>query len=299
MTDKYTYFYGKIKVIAKIFIYLSDYNFNKMSVAPNSLQTNLKEISLKNRTKDVVKHCVTLLDVTTLDVKDTPKSVSDFTANVLRKLATAGLPPVASICVNPRFIGDAGVALADTSISITSVVGAFPLAQTFVEVKMLECAMALENGADELDIVLNVGGVMEGDFDLVLSELILLKEEIAGDAVMKVIIESGELQQIDLIKRATAIAIAAGADFVKTSTGKVPVNATREAVIAMCEVIKEHFEQTGNRVGIKVAGGVSSVEDMVEYYTIVEEILGEQWLAPQYFRFGTSSLLDKIIEFVK
>lgn len=270
-----------------------------MITSSNSLLVNLKEISRRNQTKEVVTRCVTMLDVTTLDVKDTPKSVSEFTVGVLRKLELVGLPPVASICVNPRFIENVGVALADTSISITSVVGGFPLAQTFVEVKMLECAMALENGADELDVVLNVGGVIEGDDDLVLSELVLLKEEIADDAVLKIIIESGELKSMENIRRATSIAIAAGADFVKTSTGKVPVNATPEAVAVICSVLKEHFDKTGERVGIKVAGGVSSVADMVEYYTIVEEILGAEWLTPHYFRFGASSLLDKIIEYVK
>lgn len=278
---------------------MSDYNYNKMTVDQSRLLSNLKDISNRNRTKEVAKRCVAMLDVTTLDVKDTPKNVSAFTAEVLRKLSVYGLPSVASICVAPRFIENVGVALSDTSISITAVVGGFPLAQTFIEVKMLECAMAMENGADELDVVLNVGGVIEGEDDFVLSELVLLKEEIADDAVLKVIIESGELKSVDNIKRATLIAIAAGADFVKTSTGKVPVNATPEAVIIMCSVIKEHFEKTGNRVGVKIAGGVSSVEDMVEYYTIVEEILGEEWLMPQYLRFGASSLLDKIIESVK
>lgn len=278
---------------------MSDYNYNKMTVDQSRLLSNLKDISNRNRTKEVAKRCVAMLDVTTLDVKDTPKNVSAFTAEVLRKLSVYGLPSVASICVAPRFIENVGVALSDTPISITAVVGGFPLAQTFIEVKMLECAMAMENGADELDVVLNVGGVIEGEDDFVLSELVLLKEEIADDAVLKVIIESGELKSVDNIKRATLIAIAAGADFVKTSTGKVPVNATPEAVIIMCSVIKEHFEKTGNRVGIKIAGGVSSVEDMVEYYTIVEEILGEEWLMPQYLRFGASSLLDKIIESVK
>lgn len=270
-----------------------------MTVDQSRLLSNLKDISNRNRTKEVAKRCVAMLDVTTLDVKDTPKNVSAFTTEVLRKLSVYGLPSVASICVAPRFIENVGVALSDTSISITAVVGGFPLAQTFIEVKMLECAMAMENGADELDVVLNVGGVIEGEDDLVLSELVLLKEEIADDAVLKVIIESGELKSVDNIKRATSIAIAAGADFVKTSTGKVSVNATPEAVIIMCSVIKEHFEKTGNRVGIKIAGGVSSVEDMVEYYTIVEEMLGEEWLMPQYLRFGASSLLDKIIESVK
>lgn len=278
---------------------MSDNNYNKMTSDQSSLLANLKGISGRNMTKAVVRHCIGMLDVTTLDVKDTSKSVSDFAAGVVRKLSEAGLPPVASVCVNPRFIGDAGIALEDTSISITSVVGGFPLAQTFVEVKMLECAMALENGADELDIVLNVGGIIEGDDDFVLSELALLKEEIADDAILKVIIESGELKSEDNIKKATEIAIAAGADFVKTSTGKVSVNATPEAVIAMCSVVKEHFEKTGKRVGIKVAGGVSSVADMVEYYTLVEEMLGKEWLTPQYLRFGTSSLLDKIIEYIK
>lgn len=270
-----------------------------MNLDNKGLLDNIKVISSRNMTKEVVKRCVTMLDVTTLDVKDTPKSVSLFTSEVLRKLSENGLPPVASICVTPLFIENVGVALSETSISITAVVGSFPLSQTFLEVKILECAMALENGADELDVVLNVGGVLEGDDDLVISELKFLKEEIDDDALLKVIIECGELKTPEKIIHATKIAISAGADFVKTSTGKVPVNATPEAVALMCGVIKEHFEKTGHKVGIKVAGGVSSVEALVAYYTIVEEILGDEWLTPQYFRVGTSSLLDKMIEFLK
>lgn len=270
-----------------------------MRADQSGLLANIKEISGKNINKEVVKRCVAMLDVTTLDVKDTPKSVSDFTSNVLSKLSLAGLPPVASICVSPIFIDNVGVLLTDTPIAITSVVGGFPMAQTFIEVKVLECAMAIENGADEIDVVLNVGGVIEGDDDLVLSELVLLKEEIANEAILKVIIESGELKSLDNIRRAANIAIAAGADFVKTSTGKVPENATPEAVVEICYAIKEHFDKTGRMVGLKVAGGVSSVESLVMYYTIVEEILGVEWLTPQYFRVGASSLLDKIIEFLE
>ena len=163
---------------------------------------------------------------------------------------------------------------------------------------MLECAMAIENGADELDVVIDIGGVLEGSDGLVRSELELIKEEIGDDAVMKVIIESGELGSEDNIRRAARIAIEAGADFVKTSTGKASVSATPEAVLAICSEIKRHCDETGDMVGIKVAGGVSSVEALVEYYTIVSEVLGEKWLDPQYFRIGASSLFDKMIDYI-
>ena len=260
---------------------------------------SLSELAENNLNKKNIRECIFFLDVTTLDVKDTHKKVESFTKGVMEKIEKNDLSSVASICVLPRFIENVGLALGNSPIAITSVVGSFPLAQTYIEVKILECAMALENGADELDIVLDVGAVIEGNDDLVLSELSLIKEEIGDDALLKVIIECGELKTEQNIARATQLAIDAGADFVKTSTGKVPVNATFDAVALMCEVIKEHYIKTSSMVGIKVAGGVSSIEELIQYYTLVKEILGEKWLTSQYFRIGTSSLFDKMIDFLK
>lgn len=269
-----------------------------MNTENSRLLTDLVEFSRKNMNREVVRECFSYLDVTTLDVKDTPAKVGAFTRDVLSKIKAYGLPEVATICVAPIFIEDVGVALGDSPVGITSVAGGFPTGETFLEVKVLECAMAIENGADEIDVVIDIGGVLEGSDDLVRSELMLIKEEIGDDALMKVIIESGELGSEDNIRRAARIAIEAGADFVKTSTGKASVSATPEAVLAICAEIGRHYEETSRMVGIKVAGGVSSVEALIQYYTIVKETLGEQWLSPQYFRIGASSLFDKMIDYI-
>ena len=177
---------------------------------------------------------------------------------------------------------------------ITSVAGAFPASQSFIEVKALEVAMAIENGADEVDIVLNPGMVMAGHIDEAASEVELLREE-AKDVVLKVIIESGALKTPELIRRASLVSMFAGADFVKTSTGKIDVAATPEAAFVMCHAIKDYYNATGRKVGFKAAGGVRTPEDAALYYTIVEEVLGKEWLTTDLFRIGASSAANNLI----
>lgn len=262
-----------------------------------NLLENLDTLSVKNMKSDIYRKSISFLDATTLEVVNNGTSVERYVTKVLEVTRPDGIPNVASICVSPPFIENVGLVLGDDSpISITSVAAGFPLSHTYLEVKMLECAMAIENGADELDVVIDVGNVVYGSDDVAYAELKTLREEIGEDILLKVIIESGELKSEDNIRRATEIAIRAGADFVKTSTGKTPVSATPEAVIIMCEVVREHYEKSGKMVGVKVAGGVACVEDAAKYYTIIETILGEKWLNPRYFRIGSSSLLDKLIK---
>lgn len=263
------------------------------------LLQNIDNKILINKNKDIYRKLISFLDATALELTNDGDSIERYVKQVLEQTSSNNLPSVASICVSPAFIENVGIALGDNStISITSVAGCFPLAQTYIEVKMLECAMAIENGADELDVVINVGDIIYGHAEIALSELQVLRQEMDNDIILKVIIESGELKTEKNIRKATEVAIEAGADFVKTSTGKTPVSATPEAVVIMSEAIKEHYEKTGKMVGIKVAGGISRVEDAVKYYTIVQTILGDKWLTPRYFRIGSSSLLDKLLKVI-
>ena len=182
--------------------------------------------------------------------------------------------------------------------SVTSVTE-FPAAQTFLEVKALEVAMAVENGADEIDIVLNVGRMLTGEYDEAANEVEVIRSEMDGDIVLKVIIESGALKTPDLIRKASLLSMFAGADFVKTSTGKIDVAATPEAAVVMCQAIRDYYAKTGRKVGFKAAGGVRTAEDGALYYTIVEEILGKEWLTTDLFRIGASSAANNILSAIE
>lgn len=181
---------------------------------------------------------------------------------------------------------------------ITSVAGGFPASQTFIEVKALEVAMAVENGADEIDVVMNVGKVLTGAYDEAASEVELLRNEVR-DVVFKVIIESGALKSPELIRKASLLSMLAGADFVKTSTGKTDVAATPEAAFVMCHAIKDYYNATGRKVGFKAAGGVRTPSDAALYYTIVEEVLGKEWITTDLFRIGASSAANNIISAIE
>jgi deoxyribose-phosphate aldolase len=183
-------------------------------------------------------------------------------------------------------------------LRITSVAGGFPSSQTFLEVKMLEVAMAIENGADEVDVVLNVGKILSEAYDEAANEIEVLREE-AEEATLKVIIESGALATCDNIYKASLLAMAAGADFIKTSTGKIDVAATPEAAVVMCHAIRAYYEKTGRKVGFKAAGGIRSAADAVLYYIIVEQTLGAEWLTPDLFRIGASALANNILSAIE
>lgn len=245
--------------------------------------------------------CLACTDYTTLRETDSPRSVSLFTKHAI-ELVDRGLPPVASVCVYPSLVDAVGVALAEVpagspaeEIGITAVCGAFPSGQTYMEVKMLECAMAIENGADEIDAVINVGAMLSGDYDLAESELAMMREEIDGDALLKVILETGSLADPELIYRASMLAMEAGADFIKTSTGKTPISATPAAAVVMCRAIRDFERSCSRKVGIKVAGGVRTPQDAMLYRTIVAQELGSEWLTPELFRIGASRLVDALV----
>ncbi len=256
----------------------------------------IKEVAVKNQTVEVYKRCYATIDLTTLSCNDSVQSVTEFA----RKAAAfyqqfPHIPNVASICVYPSFVETVGLAVDGTPMRITSVAGGFPASQTFLEVKALEVAMAVENGADEIDIVLNVGKMLTNEFDEAAAEVDLLVKEKGEDVVLKVIIESGALKTPELIRKASLLSMFAGADFVKTSTGKIDVAATPEAAVVMCQAIRDYYEKTGIKVGFKAAGGVRTAEDAALYYTIVEEILGKEWLTPDLFRIGASSVANALL----
>ena len=255
----------------------------------------IKIAANRNGNSDVYKFCYSAIDLTTLSCTDSVESVREFARKAVDfNRVFPNIPNVASICVYPPFVETVGLEVDGTPMRITSVAGAFPASQSFIEVKALEVAMAIENGADEVDIVLNPGMVMAGHIDEAASEVELLREE-AKDVVLKVIIESGALKTPELIRRASLVSMFAGADFVKTSTGKIDVAATPEAAFVMCHAIKDCYNATGRKVGFKAAGGVRTPEDAALYYTIVEEVLGKEWLTTDLFRIGASSAANNLI----
>ena len=255
----------------------------------------IKVAANRNGNIDVYKFCYSAIDLTTLSCTDSHESVRAFARKAVEFTQKyPNIPNVASICVYPPFVEDVGLEVDGTPMRITSVAGAFPASQSFIEVKALEVAMAIENGADEIDIVLNPGLIISNHIDEAASEVELLCNE-AKDVVLKVIIESGALKTPELIRRASLVSMFAGADFIKTSTGKIDVAATPEAAFVMCHAIKDYYQKTGRKVGFKAAGGVKTPEDAALYYTIVEEVLGKEWLTTDLFRIGASSAANNLI----
>ena len=260
----------------------------------------MKEAARSNENAEVYKFCYSAIDLTTLSCTDSVASVTEFA----RKAAEFNerfphIPNVASICIYPSFVETVGLAVDGTPMRITSVAGGFPASQTFLEVKALEVAMAIENGAYEVDIVLNVGRMLTGEYDEAANEVEVIRAETDPEVVLKVIIESGALKTPELIRKASLLSMFAGADFVKTSTGKIDVAATPEAAVVMCHAIRDYYEKTGRKVGFKAAGGVRTPQDAVLYYTIVREILGEEWCTTDLFRIGASSAANNLLSAIE
>ena len=280
-------------------------HLNEYAPAPSEAQVaeevaQLKVAAKANENIDVYKFCYSTIDLTTLSCNDSVESVSAFAKKAVEFYeAYPEIPNVASICVYPSFVETVGLAVDGTPMRITSVAGGFPASQTFLEVKMLEVAMAVENGADEVDIVMNVGKMLTGEYDEVAAEVEVLRNEAGDETILKVIIESGALKTPELIRKASLLSMFAGADFVKTSTGKIDVAATPEAAVVMCHAIRDYYEKTGRKVGFKAAGGVRTAEDAALYYTIVKEILGEEWITTDLFRIGASSAANNIISSIE
>ena len=237
-------------------------------------------------------HCI---DLTTLKCTDTEESVMKFTEKVNEFVDKyPDLENVAAICVYPNMAEIVNDTLEADNVKIACVSGGFPSSQTFMEVKVAETAMALHTGAEEIDIVMPVGKFLCGDYEGMCDEIGELKD-ICGEKPLKVILETGVLRSASNIKKAAILTMYSGADFIKTSTGKETISATPEAAWVMCETIKEYYKETGRKVGFKAAGGIDSVKKALAYYTIVKEVLGEEWLNNGLFRIGASRLANQLL----
>ena len=236
------------------------------------------------------------IELTTLKTTDSDESVMAFTERVNQfDEAYGDLPHVATICVYPCFAKTVEQTLEIDGVEIACVSGSFPSSQALIEVKIAETALAVKDGATEIDIVMPVGKFLAGDYETVCDDIAELKATCGEDVTMKVILETGCLKTGSNIKKASILSMYAGADYIKTSTGKEKISATPEAAYVMCQAIKEYYEQTGIQIGFKPAGGINSVMDALIYYTIVKEVLGEKWLTNKWFRMGTSRLANLLL----
>lgn len=249
----------------------------------------------KYNNREVYKQLLHSIDLTTLHTEDNTASVSRFTQRVNAfEEEHAELPNVAAICVYPNFAGTVRMNLDVTGVNIAAVAGGFPSAQTFTEVKVAETMLAVKDGADEIDIVINVGDMLDGNYEEMCDEIAELKSA-CGTAHLKTILETGALKSASNIMKASILAIYSGADFIKTSTGKQEPAATLEAAYVMCQAIKQYYDKTGTMIGFKPAGGISTTAEAVKYYCIVAEVLGEKWLDNRYFRIGASRLANNLL----
>ncbi len=262
------------------------------------IQSELEEIHVvaaKNCNNTWFEKALSCIDLTTLNSTDTVSSVTAFTEKVNRfPEVFPDLKNVAAICVYPNMAHTVKSTLKVPNVKIAAVAGGFPSSMTFTKIKIEEAQLAVVAGANEIDIVFPLWAFLEGHFETCTSEISAIKKAI-GEAHLKVILESGVLS-IDEIWQASILAIEAGADFIKTSTGKLPQAASPEAAFVMCLAIKQHFEETGQKIGFKPAGGIVTPEDAVLYLTIVHEILGNDWLTPDLFRIGASRLANNLLE---
>ena len=275
---------------------LAKYNtaLNDEEIAKKVAQLIEEKVAV-NDTLEVKKFLMGSVELTTLKTTDSEESVLRFTERVNDfDNAYPDLPHVATICVYPCFASIVSQSLEVEGVEVACVSGSFPSSQACIEVKTVETALAVRDGATEIDIVMSVGKFLSGDYETVCDEISELKA-ICGEKKMKVILETGLLGSAENIKKASILAMYAGADYIKTSTGKEKPAATPEAAYVMCQAIKEYYDKTGIQIGFKPAGGLNTVHDALIYYTIVKEVLGEKWLTNQYFRLGTSRLANLLL----
>ena len=246
-------------------------------------------------TPEVKRALLGTVELTTLKVTDSQESVLAFTEKVNRFADEhPDLPHLATICVYPNFAKIVSQSLEADQVEVACVAGGFPSSQTFIEIKTAETALAVHDGATEIDCVLNVGAFLSGDYETCADEIAEIKAA-AGDCPLKVILETGALQTAVNIKKASILAMYAGADFIKTSTGKIEPAATLEAAYVMCQAIREYQQQSGRLVGFKAAGGIKTVDEAVQFYTVVRELLGEEFVSQGLFRIGTSRLANLLV----
>ena len=275
---------------------LAKYN---LDITDEEVKAAVKQIITEkvheNDTSEVKRFLMGSVELTTLKTTDSDESVLAFTERVNQfENEYPDLPHVATICVYPRFAKVVSETLEVEGVEIACVSGSFPSSQALIEVKTVETALALKDGATEIDMVQSVGAFLSGDYETVCDEIQQMKET-CGDHKLKVILETGCLKTAANVKTASILAMYAGADYIKTSTGKLEPAATPEAAYVMCQAIKEYYDETGIQIGFKPAGGLNSVMDALIYYTIVKEVLGEKWLTNKWFRMGTSRLANMLL----
>jgi deoxyribose-phosphate aldolase len=242
-----------------------------------------------------LKLAVRMMDLTTLEGKDTPGRVRALCSKALVPLHTdSSVGPCGAVCVYPNLVPAAKSALAGSTVKVASVATAFPSGQSPLPTKLDEVRRAVDFGADEIDMVIDRGAMTIGDYAKVFDEIAAVKEA-SGEARLKVILETGELGSYDVVRRASEIAMSAGGDFIKTSTGKITPSATPAVTLVMLEAIVDYYDRTGRRVGMKPAGGVRTAKEALHYLVLVKETLGDAWLRPELFRFGASALLNDVL----
>ena len=260
-----------------------------------AVQKIIAEKVHENDTADVKKFLFGSIELTTLKTTDSDVSVMAFTEKVNQfDQQYPDIPHVATICVYPCFAEVVKDTLEVEGVNIACVSGSFPSSQALLEVKTIETALAIKDGADEIDMVMPVGKFLQGDYEGVSDEIQEMKA-VCGDHALKVILETGDLVTASNIKKASILAMYAGADYIKTSTGKEKISATPEAAYVMCQAIKEYYDETGIQIGFKPAGGINTVMDAITYYTIVKEVLGDKWLTNKWLRLGTSRLANLLL----
>ena len=275
---------------------LSKYNvdLNDEEIAEKVRKIIAEKVPENDRV-EVKKFLMGSVELTTLKTTDSDESVLAFTERVNQfEDAYPELPHVATICVYPCFAKIVSESLEVEGVEVACVSGSFPSSQARIEVKIAETALAVQDGATEIDIVMPVGKFLSGDYESVCDDISELKQA-CGSAPMKVILETGDLKTASNIKKASILSMYAGADYIKTSTGKEKISATPEAAYVMCQAIKEYYDETGIQIGFKPAGGLNTVSDALIYYTIVKEVLGEKWLTNKWLRLGTSRLANLLL----
>ena len=265
-------------------------------VAVEARAADLAKRSIKRETKlYALELAIRMMDLTTLEGADTPGKVAGLASKAIRPdPSDSSIPSVAAICVYPNLVATAKRRVAGTSVKVASVATAFPSGQSPTRVKVAEVREAVELGADEIDMVIDRGAFLSGRYAKVFDEIVQVKEA-CGDAHLKVILEVGELGTYDNVRRASLLAMAAGADFVKTSTGKLPAAATLPVTLVMLEAIRDVHDETGRKVGMKPAGGIRVSKQAVQYLVQLHETLGPEWLTPDLYRLGASSLLNDVL----
>jgi deoxyribose-phosphate aldolase len=272
-----------------------DTNSTKISI--EEIEQSISKLKQKNsqyKTEPVLKQIFNCIDLTSLNTEDKEEDILKLTNKVNEFALSKNIPNVAAICVYPTMVPTVKKYLQAKNVNIASVAACFPSSQTYLSIKLAECEIVLKKGANEIDIVLSVGKFLSGDYHYCTTEITMIKQLLAHNH-LKVILETGTLKDLHQIYNASMLSLEAGADFIKTSTGKTSISATPEAVFTMCLAIKDYYDKTGEKKGIKASGGISTSEDAILYYLIVEQVLGKDWLNNELLRFGASRLAKNVL----